>query len=499
MFKSRHVVIIAFTAGLFLRVFHLLWINHNLPFGLGGLFYAFAEQILDNNYAWPERIPHYTMGGIPFAYPPLAFYLEALIIDLFSPAKFALVNSLPVIFSLLSLPAFYLLARKLYDDERNRAYALLAYATMPAAYMQLIEAGGLAEALGSLILMLFGLFLVRLYKHNRNRDAVWAGLFLGGCVMASPGSAYAALPAILIFLGSAYIARRHTFLDMLRWAILACLIGVAVASPYLLVVIHEHGIQQFMEPFGAEHRDTFSFYTLRQMLKFEVAGEGYSILWNALILVGLLGAAVKRQWALIACFLLFYIIPREGVWLVSLPAAFLITTAVDYLTPMYGKHYWLTSVLVAVLSFTVLLSSLLLIENKFQRGDVITWREMNALEWASQHTAPDANLIVLASTAAIEWSPQITERTVLNVKYGAEWEPDEREKIVTLNAELFACFELDCIRQQIAVFGYYESRVYILLDKNRSKVLTHLFEVAPDDFDIVYDQDDVLIGTLHLQ
>ncbi|MGM0591286.1 MAG: glycosyltransferase family 39 protein, partial [Halobacteriota archaeon] len=46
-----------------------------------GLYAEIAGEILANGYAPPVRVPGYTANGVPFAYPPLQFYVFAVLLD----------------------------------------------------------------------------------------------------------------------------------------------------------------------------------------------------------------------------------------------------------------------------------------------------------------------------------------------------------------------------------------------------------------------------------
>jgi len=137
------------------RLYHLFIFPFNEPFRLGGLFYEFSRQIVLNNFAFPETIPYYSAGGIPFAYPPLSFYVQAILIQLFNPPLFITVNLLPPLITLLSLPAFYWMIRQYTDDVHLALAGLFAYALIPTAFMNQIEAAGLAESFGVLTIILF--------------------------------------------------------------------------------------------------------------------------------------------------------------------------------------------------------------------------------------------------------------------------------------------------------------------------------------------------------
>jgi len=89
--KLSALLATAFIAlGILIRLSHLAQVPAGAPFRLGGLFYEFSRQIIASGYALPKTIPFYSLNGIPFAYPPLGFYVQALIVDLFSPRVFGL-------------------------------------------------------------------------------------------------------------------------------------------------------------------------------------------------------------------------------------------------------------------------------------------------------------------------------------------------------------------------------------------------------------------------
>ncbi|MFC6962724.1 hypothetical protein ACFQL7_07540 [Halocatena marina] len=58
------------------------YITHPYPAYGAGLFLAMADQIQATGYHFPTTIPHYTLGGVPFAYPPLQFFVVAVLLDL---------------------------------------------------------------------------------------------------------------------------------------------------------------------------------------------------------------------------------------------------------------------------------------------------------------------------------------------------------------------------------------------------------------------------------
>jgi len=81
--------------GIALRTYHLIGVGSLKPWKFGGLYLEFARQIFQNYYLLPETIPHYTQGGLPFAYPPLPFYIESFFVFNLGLPEFLVVNFLP--------------------------------------------------------------------------------------------------------------------------------------------------------------------------------------------------------------------------------------------------------------------------------------------------------------------------------------------------------------------------------------------------------------------
>jgi hypothetical protein len=104
--KQTWAALVILLIGGFFRLYHLFIVPMDQPFRLGGLFYEFSRQIASHNFSFPTQIPYYSAGGIPFAYPPLSFYIQALVLRWWDPALFWSVNLLPPLITLLTLPAF---------------------------------------------------------------------------------------------------------------------------------------------------------------------------------------------------------------------------------------------------------------------------------------------------------------------------------------------------------------------------------------------------------
>ena len=87
------------------------------------------------------------------------------------------------------------------DDIHLALVGLFAFSLIPPAFINQIEAAGLAESFGVITLILYLGFVFRWVKDPNWKEMILAGLVLGFCIISSPGSAHAfTLFSIVFFL-----------------------------------------------------------------------------------------------------------------------------------------------------------------------------------------------------------------------------------------------------------------------------------------------------------
>ncbi len=475
------VLAAALASGALIRLLPLLIARTRAPYRLGGLYVEFARQIALNGYRFPTWIPHYTQGGIPFAYPPLPFFLAGGLAYGLGLPTFLVSNGLPALAAALSVPAYYLLLRALRLPRGVILAGTLLFATLPSAYQQQIEGAGLAEAFGTLALILLLAALAYAFWKPAALRFAWVGLALGLCALSSPGSAVAVVPAVGIFLAARLFREGlKGFARFGLYTVGAGLLGALVSLPYWLHIANHYGLAFLAAAFGAQTQGVLGtlidqfYYTLA----LPGAGAAYSVLWDALLLAGLVWALYRRRFELAAAYLLFANIPREGDWLVSIPAAALMAFGLMALwLPFYRRlvaempeRMRLRSALAAVLPALALLAVLYHVNLhavRPARDSLVTFSGMTEAASAVQARTPtDASLIVVAPDDALEWVPFLMERTVVNMRFGAEWLPEELPKIQAFANGLNACTDWPCVQQLAQGWGVPPGS-YILADKTR--------------------------------
>lgn len=480
--RNSAIAALAFLAGAVIRCAHLFLFDFvHEPFRLGGLFLAFAEEILKNGFRLPAVIPYYSSGGIPFAYPPLGFYLEAVALDLFPSWGIAIANLLPPLVSILALAAAGRFFHRWAGGWNQRSLiALTAYALLPNAFFNQIEAAGLAEAFGSLALILF-FDLALAYRLKRDlRTSLLAGLGLSLCVVSSPGSALGGtLVSLLLAAETAFLYRWREGILPYRSLLTAALTAVIASAPYWLTVVLRHGLNVFFLPVSLQYELTgeaaasgplhslwFTYSALQQ--------EGVYF-WS---LAGLLGAfwlLRQRDWFLPLAFAVLFSVPRENAWLTAFPLSLLAAHGIadvflpSLQTPRLQRLLIRTGILWAaagVVLLSLFLQAFGLIRVQLESANwKLTKAAILSLEQAQSAIPLGEPVIVLGNEGMREWAPYLLKREVINTEFGLEWKPQLYPLVMNANRAFAAAAGWQNVAEAVTPL-YGAGEIYVVAEAN---------------------------------
>jgi hypothetical protein len=220
-------------AGLVVRAIPV-WLT-DFPVNDGGLFMAMTDAIRLAGWSLPATVA-WNGSELPFAYPPGAFYIAGLL-GAFGLDLDGVFRWLPLLASTAVVPAVFLLGRELLRSDLGGLVAALAYALAPASWVWLIQGGGISRSPGLLFAVLTLWLVVRLVREPGPRLAVAAGVLAGLTVLVHPGAAvFTAVSAVLLWL---FEGRTRA---SAAWSGAALVVALAVAAPWLLVVVSRHGL-----------------------------------------------------------------------------------------------------------------------------------------------------------------------------------------------------------------------------------------------------------------
>lgn len=473
-FGDRFWLATALFVGSGVYVAYLL--THTHPAYEGGLYLQFAEEIVQNGYALPERIPYYLEGGIPFAYPPLVFYLIAIVTDITGVDPVALELYAPGAIAIVYLIPFYYLTKELLDSPRKAGIGTVFFAVTPPVLRWHISAGGIVRAV-AVLFMLLGVYAgLKLFQTGDRRWLV-SGTALFGLTMLTH-------PVYTVFFGGSYLLLfafyDRTWRGLLNGAVVATG-GIVLTAPWWLQIATTHGLDIYLSASGTHtgllggvDRLTIQFvYPLWDMdivTPFYVvsfAGGLYALLHRRYFLPTWMVLASyvigKQRFTFVAGSMLSAILIVE----VIVPALSALNNRLSILRPISRERVVpigmvFVLVLGAVGTGVAFAGSELATTHHDSRTQpqTVDNEDLRAVEWIRNKTAPNETFVVLSDAA--EWIPYYTERTVILSPWGAEWTSTSGYYTeYELFRDLATCSDVSCLNVLFGLSDRHPDYVYV--------------------------------------
>jgi 4-amino-4-deoxy-L-arabinose transferase-like glycosyltransferase len=416
----------------------------DFPLNDGGMFFVMTRDLISTGLGMPPTTTYNDLA-IPFAYPPLGFYLAAVVTTVTGLDLIELFRWLPLVLSAACIPAFALLARELLSRTAARAATYL-YALVPASFVWPIMGGGLTRSLGLLFALLALAALVRTLDRGSRRALVLAAVLSGLAAMSHPNAAaFLALSAILIAL-----LRSPTRASLLRLSVVGAG-AIVVAAPWWLTVMARSGSSPFTAAASASRTDDLIVPAIGTLLRWNAWNEPLFPLVSAAALAGLAVSLARRDLLLpLWIVALAFALPGPFQMLSAIPLALLggVAVAAAFELPIAARPARAIAVagvgylmVAAVLAFVGVLEGL-------------PSEERVAMRWVAAQTPPTARVLVVTTRswgmdAAGEWLPALAERASVVVPQGADWLPGvaQERTIQHQRAEECAQSDGDCLER----------------------------------------------------
>jgi len=491
---------------------HLVYLaTHPYPAYGAGLYLEITEQISAHGYGLPATIPGYTAGGVPFAYPPLAFYLAALIRDLTGVGPIAYSRFLPGLVVTATLVPYYFTAKELLDTPQQAGVATLLFAGTPAVLQWHLSAGGIVRAV-AFLLVVTGIYVgVRLF---RSADARWlapATVLFGLTVLTHP--------TYTVFFGLSYLLLFVGFSRSIQGLLFGALVasgGILLAAPWWLQVVATHGPEIFLDASGThgglvggpERLLSEFVYPIDLGVEVVVFGAAYA---------GALYALARRRFLLPAWLV-------AGGYIMGKPR--FVFVAGSLLTALLFFEVGLPAVrrlaastelgrdrrrVVEVGAVALLVLAAAGTGSAFAAGSLATHGgdpsqpafindgDREAMSWVASETDADADFVVMSDAA--EWFPLLTDRTILVGQWGVEWtEPERYRQQVEQFESVSRCDRAACITRNLRRTGTEPDYVYVPTGEYTVRGMT--YERAPgvraslvssDRYELVYQNEDAIV------
>jgi len=393
------------------------------PVNDGGMFAVAIDEIIKNGFALPQVIP-YNQLEIPFVYPPLPFYVAALIGSAFNISTIALLMWIPAAVATLCIPVVYLLVRALTGDPVKAAVSSLCYALLPGGAAWLVMGGGLTRAFGLLFLLLTLRSACALFFDNKKEHHWQAALWGSLTVLSHPEMA---LHAAGLALGLLLLSRKkENFLS----ALLVGLGVIVLTSPWWGVTLARHGLEPFLQASKLSTREPL--WILQQLGLMQLTGEETLPLIGILGLLGFAVLFVRQEYRLPVLMIIPYLVNQRNAGTIAIvfTCAAAAIALLDLILP--GLERLKAAKNAAISGFALYLGLMLLLVNYLavlqQAKAVVSAENQAAMRWIAANTPAKSRFLILTGNAhlfydpTMEWFPVLAQRQSLGTVQGREWQ-----------------------------------------------------------------------------
>jgi hypothetical protein len=479
--------------------------NAGFPIGDGGLFAAMIEALHQNHYHIPEFV-QYNGLAIPFAYPPLGFFIAGLGADIFHSSILNSLHWLPAVVLIITIPAVYFLAGLLLKSKLKAGLAALFYALLPGSVAWLIMGGGITRSFGQLFLILAAANIYLLFTTEQRKYIAYSILFSGLVCLSHPEAAvHTSVFALTLWLF--YGRNKAGLMNALTVAFGTMLI----TSPWWIIILSRFGLSPYLSAFQTGSSEAVAL--LAPFISF--SQEAFLPI---LAMLGILGIAVsiaKREYLLPALYILpFLVEPRDATNVYIIPLALLASVAVcdillpvlskteavlrqkEYSTPLqsYAERFIFSYILICLL-LGAQISSVKFSEKR------VSPEIRSAFEWIKSNTPKESSFIILTGITGQlndyvnEWFPELTNRRSATTIQGLEWMGDHlfteyRPAIADIQTCRAATKIMECVEANPSQLNFKYDYIVITADSSQPALKDLSIN---NNYKTIYSSEDVLI------
>jgi hypothetical protein len=486
------------------------------PLNDGGLFYTMTNDLIANHFKIPLTTT-YNHLNIPFAYPPLQFYIAGLMTTFLHWNLLDIFRLLPAVISTLSILAFFFLAKDMLKNDTHAGMATLIFSLIPAAFDWPIMGGGITRSPAFFFALLTLLCVYRLYTKQEKRYILLTALFAALTVLSHPETALHTAASTLVFF--LFFGRNKR--GVIRSAIVAGLV-LLFTSPWWFTVLSSHGLAPFLAAGGTGWHNLASLvkiFLLNQFSEYQLTPI------TVLAFIGLLLFIASRNFFFPVWFAVIFLSePRSAPLfltpVISIFAAYSLIYILNLLNTAEGKKSsesdtdLIFSSISAKILFAILFAqwcfSAFSTATMLSQSEILKQSEKNAFSWAKQNSPQSSKFLILSGSYPLsdpvsEWFPALSDRISVGTAQGHEWLSTKNfNDVLEESAALQECYTHSpaCFNDWLVANN--ESIDYILivnhlLEQSAAQETTvypsALIELLRQDpgFAVVYDADGVVI------
>jgi hypothetical protein len=491
------VIVVAMALGAFVRLF-VITNTGDFPLNDGGLFLVMIQDVMQAHFALPA-FGAYNAIHMPFVYPPLAFYLAAIVTRVTHLSLLDIVRFMPAVVNILTIPAMYALARTILKSGNQAIYATFAFALLPRTFFWLIMGGGLTRSVGFFFAILALQQAYLLYTTPKRVYIVSTSIFSALTVLSHPEMTLYAAAGIAVF----FVFRGRTRQGLIN-SILVVVGTLVLSALWWLQVISLHGITPFFSAFGTGEQSPLISLGLL------LTGVGFvqQTLLGVIALLGAVKCLADRKYLLPVWLVSIFIVePRSAQTFAVIVVALLIAVELDEsLFPMLRNAVSSASTVTrrnrlatGVLVFMLIVYST--VTAMSTTIPVLAKEDRTAMAWVGANTPAGSKFVMItgydnwADDATSEWFPVLSGRYSVATVQGYEWFPNkEFIQRTEQHKNLQACTDKDvyCVEEWAHEAGIDYSYIYISTGMVKNSTLQTALATSPD-YERVYNGPGAVI------
>ncbi|MEY2816894.1 MAG: hypothetical protein RL275_357 [Chloroflexota bacterium] len=449
-------------------------VRFELPMGFSGMFALMSEQISSNDFRLPESTPFYGPGGIPFAYPPLGFYVMAMVTRLLDVSSITYLRFVPPFFSLLALIPVFFLVERITRSFWAGVFSTLFVLFSPTLYYNHTWSAGMVRGL-AFFLMFSGFYsFYRAHKEGNRFFAIMAGVFLGMTSMTH--LFYGLFFALWIAGWWVFEFNKATWKNILFTGGSALLVSV----PWLYVMITRYGFDIFTNAFSSHDNDAFLNASSGGQISNLFSWAFLKVIETPIPALGLIlaGGAViyliyKRQYGLPAVLVLmvFFLSPESERFFVSL-AGILIGVSFAGAKDVF-KQRPVRWVVLAGIFIVIAQMAILGITEVRDSVIVLNRSAYDVANFVEENVPADGRYLFVVGQAEAEWFPYVIRREPFVSKWGSEWLGTYDDQRLLQN-RISYCKETESLQCLVDIKLDVKSGDIIITKKNQKKLAYEL-------------------------
>ncbi len=430
---AKLIFVLTLFLGLLVRVFPALLVR--FPLNDGGMFYTMSRDLRANGFLIPS-FTTYNYSNIPFAYPPLGFYVTGFLGAIGFP-DLQIFLWLPILLSFLAIAAYYLLAETLLDDAPRAALATMTFAMIPESYGGQIMGGGVTRSFGVLFLILSIYAVYQLLHRNGYKFLFLSILFCSLAVLSHP--------EVVLATASGCALLCLFYVRSWRKALSALLVALGVIVLTLFwwgSVLAQHGLTAFLSVVqSGAYGDYSPFKTI--YLDFLAPASLFTLI-GSLRFVGVLWSFGKRRFFLLAWMLMPYFVePRSASGIAYFSSSIFIALGlcegipdiVDWIGRKLGKEFfiqdftqnrWLNLAIFGLMFYWFMGGTFY--DFSLAKTSLKPSVPQETLAWIKANTPENSQFLILTGNAdglmsdpIQEWFPALARRRSQTTLQGLEW------------------------------------------------------------------------------